>query len=182
MISQELIIMLFTIAFILIFLNLMLTFRLVKAVNDVRAEIYNPQPLQTGEVIPSLEAQRLLDECPFEYQLIRDQAKVFLYLSSDCPKCKSKLPEIEGLVHSAQESGVSIWLFTDEKPKKIKQFLRGTSLYGRTLGLDQKVLNLFNPVNASPFYLFVDQSDILQAQGLIGDENWLQFSQQITEH
>jgi hypothetical protein len=45
----------------------------------------------------------------------------------------------------------------------------------------KEVLNKLNPIAGYPYYLFIDQNNILKTQGLIGDDNWQAFVEQLTE-
>lgn len=178
-ISPQLSLILFIILFVLTSVNLVLSGRLIKALKRVQVNTGDRQPLPAGEVLPALEATQYSDGTEFDYAQINEEAKVFLFLHSHCPKCKTKLKEIDMLVEKSCGMGVSIWLLTEEKPRKFRTFLKNTSLFDRVLGLQEHVMMFFNPVQASPYYLFVDQNNVLQAEGLIGDDAWLDFSQQI---
>lgn len=179
MIADATILLLFVIAFSLILLNLLLVVRLIQAFRRMGKGEPQPEPLEQGAQLLPLNATFLVNNQAFDYQSIQHEAKVFLFLSSLCPKCKSKLIEIEKLISASTSSGVSIRLLTDEKPQKVQRFLQGTSLYENVLGITSEALKHYNPIKAYPYYLFVDQQDTLQAQGQIGDHNWVTFSEQI---
>lgn len=179
MISPELTLILFIVLFALVMFNLVLSTRLTRALKKIQPASDNAEPLPAGIQLPALEATQYVSGAEFDYGEINEDAKVFLFLSSQCPKCKSKLDEVQALVNKSRDMGVSIWLLTDEKPRRMKRFLKATSLYDRVLGLSEQLMDMLNPVKASPYYLFVDQNNVLQAEGLIGDQNWLDFSQQI---
>lgn len=179
--AQSTIIVLFIIAFSLILLNLILTIRLIRVTRSINVAAAEPQPLLDGSQLPQLQATLLSDNSAFDYQSIAQEAKVYLFLSSHCSKCKTWLPDIEKLHTRTQNLGVSIWLLTDEEPNRVRRFLQGTSLSGRVLLVDKALLVQFNPLMASPYYLFIDQENTLQAQGALGDENWLSFIEQASQ-
>ena len=171
---------LFVLGFVLLALviNLIITFRLVATVKYLRIESNNPEPLLPGTLIGEFEGQGLEDHSKISSTVI-DSALVLLFLSAKCDKCKSKLPQIEGLIRSANGSGVLLRLLTNEPTRRFKKFLSSSELIKSSLSVDDATYDALNPQGASPYYLFVDDERVIQAAGFIGDENWLSFCEQI---
>ena len=176
--SSSLLTLLFIVAFLLIALNLVLTLKLVNAIRFL-TPAEKTKPLPEGVSLPSFKAKVLQSNQPFSQHCLDEQARVLLFLSPVCPKCREKLPEIDLLLEDARQMGVAILLISDEKARKMKRFLKGTSLAAATLLVDKDTMKMVNPISASPYYLFLDQENTLQAQGFVGDDNWLGFVEQI---
>ncbi len=109
------------------------------------------------------------------------QPTVLLFLSSKCAKCRGKLAEIAALAPSANRSGVDLWLVSVESGWRLRRFLAGSGLDGITLRVAAKAYRRLNPQLASPAYLFIDERGALQAGGLVGDEDWLSFAEQMRD-
>ncbi|MYM97392.1 redoxin domain-containing protein, partial [Duganella vulcania] len=108
------------------------------------------------------------------------QAAVLLFLSSKCPKCKTKLPEIGRMLEPAEQAGLDIWIVSHEPGWRLRQFLRGFPLT-RALRMKLRDYKLLNPTLASPSYMMVNHEGVLEAAGTIGDDNWLDLRAQLAD-
>lgn len=158
--------------------NLWLTFRLIKTVKYLRLNAEVKQSLPAGQLIEKFDAVQLINDQAYNTALA--EAKVYIFLSSGCDKCKDKLPEVNSLRAAACNAGVGLWILSAEEKKYITTFLSGTDLANYTLLIDDVTYDYLNPLGASPYYLFVDDENTLQTDGFIGDENWLTFVGQVT--
>lgn len=160
--------------------NLWLTFRLIRIVKYLRLNpTTEPVPLPTGSQISVIKATAISDNNSAESWLPHAKASVFLYLSSACDKCQSKLPQLNQICELADCAGVEICLLTAESTKVFCQFLSFSNLTLRGWQVSQQDYDHLNPQGATPFYQFVNEQGVIQASGLIGDENWLGFVDQI---
>lgn len=133
-----------------------------------------------GEVIPAAAARALAGRARKDLASLRMPA-VLLFLSSTCPKCRQKLPEIESYLPRLDEAGLELWLVSREPGWRLRRFLRGSALLRHALRVNMRDYRSLNPTMGSPFYLFIDEAGRLQAGGTIGDENWLAFREQMLE-
>lgn len=144
------------------------------------AEGERPLTLPLGEPIPDVQGRALLtrERMPVTS---RELPSVLLFLSSTCPKCRQKLPEIERFLPLLEDAGLAIRFLSREPKWRLKRFIGGTTLAGITQRISTRDFKALNPTMSSPYYMFVDQHGVLQAGGLIGDENWLGFVEQMAE-
>nr|WP_255522886.1 redoxin domain-containing protein [Rugamonas sp. CCM 8940] len=109
------------------------------------------------------------------------QPTVLLFLSSKCAKCRGKLAEIAALAPAANGAGVDLWLVSTESGWRLRRFLAGSGLERITLRVAAKAYRRLNPQLSSPAYLFIDEHGALQAGGLVGDEDWFSFVEQMRD-
>ena len=178
--DNTLLITILTVLALSVALNLKLTFALQKSLRNLISEGALPFALPIGEKVPTVTGKRLSDKqvltLPSE-----TEASVFLFLSSTCPKCKSKFPEIENFLPLLADASLNLWLVSQEPSWRLKRFLRKSALTGHVLMVDSQAFKSLNPNQVSPYYLFLDHTACLEAAGLIGDENWLSFLEQMNE-
>lgn len=166
---------------VVVALNLWLTFRMIHTLKYTNLKTNAPQSLSIGTITPNFSANRLTTNTNITSNEYADYAKVWLFLSTACNKCKGKLPELEKVLSATNDSGVIIRILTNESERRMRFFLNSTVLQDIALIIDTITYSLINPLGASPYYMFVDTQNVLQAEGMIGDENWLGFVGQLTE-
>ncbi len=147
-------------------LNLALTLRLNRTVRRLAAAI-PPALLQVGDVVPAIGA------------LPAGVPAALLFLSSACPKCRDKLPEIKRLFPLAEQAGLAIRMVSMEPAWRWRRFLGEGELLRASVRLRRRDYLVLNPLLASPAYLFVDETGTLEAAGTIGDDDWQALCQQL---
>lgn len=161
-------------------LNLKLSLHLLKVVGQLSAAAKAASILPIGEAVDSFTARPLAGGAPLT--LGGDgQPAVLLFLSSACPKCRHKLPEIARLAPLARDAGVALWLVSLEPAWRLRRFLRAVPLEDRTVRVSAADYEMLNPLMSSPSYLFVSQDGALDARGMIGDDDWRSFCEQMDE-
>ena len=161
-------------------LNFWLTFRLIRAFRRIPLpEKEVPQPLPEGAQVADISLDRLTDQKPFTFHDYPEYAKVLVFLNSKCEKCKAKLPELSASIQKTHDLGLFIWIVSLEKQRRMRSFFQDDTLLAATMRPDQATYDYLNPQAASPYYLFIDAENTLQAQGMIGDENWTNFIAQL---
>jgi len=161
-------------------LNLKLTLAVLNASRNAAAAANTPFTLPEGERIPSVPARGLQGGATLALDG-EGQPSVLLFLSSTCPKCRAKLPEIATLLPLAQEAGVDLRLVSREPAWRLRRFLAGTPLAAVAARVSTKGYQALNPTMTSPYYVFLDEQARVQAGGIIGDENWSSFQAQLEE-
>lgn len=159
-------------------LNLALSVRLLartRALENAQAKPFTP-PL--GEPLPALSG-RMLGRRAARPLAPPGQATVLLFLSSGCPKCRQKLAEIESLLPLLGGAGLGLSLLSPEPWWRLRRFLRGTALLPRVLRVPAGTVRRLNPTLASPYYLFVNHEGALDAGGMLGDDDWRSFMEQM---
>ncbi len=107
------------------------------------------------------------------------QASVLVFLSSACPKCGEKLPELRRILPATREAGVALWIVPMEAARS--PLPDGSPLADHLLVLEPPARRRLNPRNAAPFYIFLDHQRIARASNFIGDPDWLSFLDQMDE-
>ena len=105
--------------------------------------------------------------------------KVLIFLQTNCPKCKSKLSRVVKIIERAAQAQVDVKIVLYGSETSIERFVGQHDLKSNILQLSQgDYLNL-NPRQISPAYMFVNEQNEIEAQGMIDDENWQYFYQNI---
>ncbi|MED5523264.1 MAG: redoxin domain-containing protein [Pseudomonadota bacterium] len=159
-------------------LNLYLTFRILRRLDE---------PPQIPELLPTVPGGPLAAVIGKSLQGTKlalgqeGKASALLFLSSQCPKCREKLPQITELAELAEPAGLQLWLVSTESSARLRRFLASTPLLSRVVRVAARQHKRLNPTLSSPFYLFVDHLGQLEAGGHIGDENWQSFAEQMQQ-
>ncbi|HAA15623.1 MAG TPA: hypothetical protein DCE41_29505 [Cytophagales bacterium] len=163
-------------------LNFWLTFWLIRTMKrlPISTNTTSP-PLPAGTVVSDITLDRFTDKESVTLSAYPNHAKVLVFLGSKCPKCKTKLPELRASLDKTDNLGLLIWILSVEKKRQIKNFLRDEVLLGATMRTTQATYDYLNPQAAFPYYLFLDTENRVQAEGMIGDENWLNFLEQLEQ-
>lgn len=158
-------------------LNLLLTVRLYQFFHYRKSE----QSLipEVGAPIDNISGQELAGAS--RSLLVSGAPSVLLFLSSQCPKCRTKLPEITALLAPAKRHGVAVSLVSLESDRVLKKFFGEAGLAHAVLRVTKRQYVQLNPTRFSPLYLFVNHLGHLEAGGELGDENWQAFIAQVTE-
>jgi len=157
-------------------LNIKLT---LSVLHTTRRERDTLEALPPGAPVPPVSARAL--HGGVVYRLAAGgRAAALLFLSSKCPKCKTKLAEIGSMLAPAEQAGLDIWIVSHEPAWRLRQFLRGFPLT-RALRLPLRDYKLLNPTLASPAYMMVNHEGVLEAAGMIGDDNWQDLRAQLAD-
>ncbi|MYM91864.1 redoxin domain-containing protein [Rugamonas sp. FT82W] len=157
-------------------LNIKLT---LSVLHTTRRERDTPEALSPGAPVPQVQARALRGGAVHRMGA-GGQAAALLFLSSKCPKCKTKLAEIGGMLAPAEQAGLDIWIVSHEPGWRLRQFLRGFPLT-RALRVTLRDYKLLNPTLASPSYMMVNHEGVLEAAGMIGDDDWLNLCAQLAD-
>lgn len=158
-------------------LNLKLT---IAVLRTARRERSMPAALAAGQDVPPVLARTLDGERPVDL-VAQGQPAVLLFLSSKCPKCRAKLPELARMAPGARQAGLALWLVSEEPRWRLRRFLRGSSLSPIAARVSEADYRLLNASLTSPAYFFIDHQGVLEAAGLIGDANWLALREQLAQ-
>ena len=156
-------------------LNLKLSLAVLRA---SRSERDAPVAPVVGQPMRALAARTLVPNGSVQL-MDEQQATVLLFLDSRCTKCSGTLPDLEKMLPTAQHAGLSMWLVSQETAWRLRRFLRATALLPRVARLDMDAYRRLNPHMSAPSYLFVNHDGVLEASGMIGDENWLALRDQL---
>lgn len=161
-------------------LNLKLTLGLYKIINNPPANVNESAPAAIGELVPGIQAKQLLNNVQVS-AVTEGIPTALIFLSSKCPTCKEKLPQIEEIYSVAETAGLKLRIVSTESKKRLRHFLKNSELLSGVVITKRKEYKKLNPSLASPFYLFVDHESRLQTFGTIGDDDWTSFVQQMQD-
>jgi hypothetical protein len=151
----------------------------IKLLGMIRALPQDEQVLPLGLPLPATQGRRLSDGATLSLP-IAERPLALLFLSSKCPKCKEKLPQLRAMLRLAGEAGVDLVLPSLEPAWRLRRFV-GSELAPHALLLDKASYKALNPMLQTPNYAFVGASGEVEATGMIGDDNWLAFQAQLDE-
>lgn len=152
-------------------LNIIIIKKLMDAKNQLSAPTFN---LST---FPITSAISLWDHSSLETKIETPSALIFL--ATNCPKCKSKIKKIEKLISIAHKQGVAVKIVIHNKMINIDKFFNNSSLIKDIWQLNFEDYKAINPQEISPAYLFVNEQREVEGQGMVDDENWHYFEQQL---
>jgi hypothetical protein len=161
-------------------LNLALTLRLAAALRARDAGEAEIGPAAGSKVGP-LAARRASDGTPLTFVAGGQDALVLVFLSTSCPKCREKLPQLEAIAPAMQRQGVALWIANAELAGDLTDLLRGTTLPPHAVDLEPATRKVLNPHDAAPLYVFIDPDGIVQASDFLGDPDWRAFVDQMLE-
>jgi len=173
---QLLLLILALLAFGLAF-NLHLSLAVLRRLRKERDTPALPVPAP-GDAAPQPQARRLGSRRG-EALLPSGQACALVFLTSKCDKCRARLPEVAALLAPAAEAGLAVRIASLEPAFRLRRFLAGTPLLDAVWQLRSDAYKTLNPRLAAPAYMFVNHEGIIEAAGLIGDENWLGLAAQL---
>ncbi|WP_163994586.1 peroxiredoxin family protein [Pyxidicoccus caerfyrddinensis] len=140
-----------------------------------------PFTLPLGQVIPAFEGRARADGRRITSSELAGQAAVLLFLSSGCPKCRGTIPELLRMLPAIRGAGVGLWIIPADSRHDISELLEGSALLEHVLVLEPAVRDGLNPRQSTPFYIFIDHRMVALASGLIGDDDWKSFVEQMKE-
>ncbi len=167
-------------------MNFFLTFRLTAIIRTMPHNMETTEPpqlksLPLGFPAPKFEAFRLEDGENIATIDTVKQPSVLVFLSSKCKACRSKLVDLNQMQNAMDHVGVALWLVSMEHEDQFRQFLQSYELLHRAVTIDWQMIRQLNPSGASPYYLFLDEHNQLQASGEIGNNDWQSFQQQMND-
>jgi hypothetical protein len=164
---------------VLVAFNLFLSLHLTKLVGAL-AHARLPNTVPIGAPLPGFRARALDDGRRLDADaLLADRAAVMVFLSPGCKSCLQRIPELRRMLPLMDEAGVALWVVMTGRENRLRAYFDGTGLLPRVLRVNDRDMRKLNPKHSAPFYIFIDQSRIVQASELIGDENWQSFRAQI---
>lgn len=140
-----------------------------------------PFTLPLGQVIPEFEGQARAGGRRVTSAELEGQAAVLLFMSSGCPKCRGTVPELLRILPAIRSAGVNLWIVPADSRHDISPLLEGSALLDHVLILERAMRERLNPRRAVPFYIFIDHRMVALASGLIGDDDWQSFVEQMKE-
>lgn len=105
--------------------------------------------------------------------------KVLIFLQTNCPKCKSKLSKFIKIIEKATQVQVDVKIVLYGDEASIDSFVGSHDLKSNILQLSRSDYLSLNPRQISPAYMFVNEQNEIEVQGMVDDDNWQYFNQNI---
>ena len=160
--------------------NLLLVLRLAGRLRFLLDPLRNPPPIPApavGEPAPPFSANTL-DGRPLTLAQYADRSLTLLYLSYNCPSCRTFLPTLGDLRRSARDRGGELVLVVFDEDSTARA---ATDRLIEQYGLNGPVVLItsghplqraYNPRMASPFFIHVERG-ITRSTGGVGLADWL---------
>ncbi|MCV2885685.1 hypothetical protein OE749_13385 [Aestuariibacter sp. AA17] len=157
-------------------LNLALNVKLIR--HFLHHEEAPMQRIIEDEEFPVLTATQLSSDAPLAIPRQHvDTAAVFL--QTNCPKCKSKLPMLEQMILRSDDANVTIQILVHDQMPKLDKFFQSSSLQPHIAVLSYQDYLRINRHEVSPAYVFISEQKTIEAQGLVGDDGWRYFEDNV---
>lgn len=169
---QLIVLFLLFISFINFFINIKLVKIIIKSSSN---EVFN---LLEDTILPEITGYNFHSK---QLQAINEVVsdKVIIFLQTNCPKCKSKLSRLIEIIERAAQVEVDVKIVLYGSETSIERFVGLHDLKSNILQLSRVDYLSLNPRQISPAYMFVNEQNEIEAQGMIDDENWQYFYQNI---
>ncbi len=141
----------------------------------------SPRTLPLGQAVTAFEGRAREDGRTVTSAELEGQAAVLLFLSSGCPKCRGTIPELLRILPAIHSSGISLWIVPADSKHDIAPLLENSALLKHVLLMEPAARDQLNPRRAAPLYIFIDHQLVALASGLIGDDDWISFVDQMKE-
>jgi len=164
--------------FALVTFNLVLTLKLIKLISINHSLNTIKSPLKIGSTLVNFSAKQEFNNTEVDFTN-NSSALVLIFLNSDCQACKEKINDVNEIINLSIDQNVYPYIITAEPNKKFHSFLNNTYLLEYLLLVDNSTYDKLNPQGASPSYLFINESNVIEAEGFIGDENWTGLKRQL---
>ncbi len=161
-------------------LNLFLALRLAARLRE-GSEPVAMAALPVGETLPVFKAHRQADGRPVTTAALAGQPAVLAFLSPGCPACRQKAAELLDILPAMRSAQVALWIMCTDPVHDISDLVGETPLREHVLVHDEATRRSLNPWNAAPFYIFVDDRTLVQANNYMGDEDWRTFVAQMQD-
>lgn len=161
-------------------LNLFLALRLLARLRD-GSQVELSTALPVGQALPSFQAKRRLDGRSVTTAELAGAPAVLAFLSPGCPACRQKAAELLDILPAMRSAEVALWIMCADPVHDISELVGDTLLSEHVLVLDDAARRTLNPLNAAPFYIFIDDRTLVQASNYMGDEDWRTFVAQMRD-
>lgn len=155
--------------------NLFLLLRILRVVHPVEEPLV---PL-VGKAVPRFTGRRSADGGPIAWADLAGRPAVLVFLSSGCPDCRSRIPDLAAILPGAAKAGIAFWIVAADDAHDIAPLVGDTPLAEHTMTMDPTAREALNPFGATPLYIFIDEATIVQAGNHLGDEDWNVFLEEM---
>lgn len=161
-------------------LNSFFVIRTAKMIEAMAPEMGMPLHLSQDTPLPSFSGSMISTGEVVSNDSLIGKPGVIIFTAAGCAVCEEKKPEILKAQQRAKELGVTFLAAKTASPGAAKENLNRTAFSNFMMTLDKNSFRKLNPTKSMPLYIFFNESGIVKASNIIGDENWTLFIEQIT--
>lgn len=153
---------------IVVLLNLLLTFGLVRRFNTAPRPVTTPHQigLKAGELAPDFTAPTVRGET-VTLSTYTGREVVFVFISAHCVPCHEVLPDLQQLGLKAARAGVELVLVSSNEMEETRTLAEQEYISLPILVAPRSASSLFEDYKATevPSYCLVDEKGIVQSSG-----------------
>lgn len=136
--------------------------------------------LTVGRPIPDFRGGAPDAEAPVGREIFDGQPAVVAFVAAGCPKCRATVSSLREMLGAMARAGVALWIVPIGLERRdFPEVTQDTQLARHLLRIGLADCRRLNPHVTAPYYLFVDHLGVVQAAGVVGDEDWRSFAGQI---
>jgi len=166
-----------TLLWVVLIFNLLLTLALVRSVNKMSSTYIDGErlkidTLQPGDTAPNFSALSLGGE-EITLKDFNNKTVAFIFVSSKCEPCKTRIPEIEKVFPAAKDAGIEFVFVTNDDFDEANDFFGALNGNIKTL-MVPKQNNAFRDeykIFGTPSFCLVNSKGIIQEIGFF-DQKW----------
>lgn len=160
-------------------MNSFFLIRAAKMIEAVAPAMGAPSPLPEDTPLPAFSGRMAETNAPVDNASLLGKPCVIIFTAPGCAACEGKKPEILKAQQDAEALGVR-FLAAELAPQSgLREKQRENRFSRFAVKLDKKSFYRLNPAKAMPLYIFLDENGTAKASGMIGDENWVLFTEQV---
>ncbi|HET8682041.1 MAG TPA: TlpA disulfide reductase family protein [Micromonosporaceae bacterium] len=173
---------------VVVFVNLALTFRLVRWVvgqKEMRLRFLGGGPgLTEGAPAPAFRARTLAGR-PVSLDDYAGQRVVLVFSSPFCDRCRREMPTLLALARQAKAHADTTIVVVSDADITTTEVWLATMRAEDGVSVDLPILVApttestftidYNPLSAIPFFCLIDPAGTVAARGLVGKEEWAQL-------
>jgi hypothetical protein len=147
---------------------------------SIRLQERASRPPAPGRPLPGFAGRSLDGAERVGPESLGGRPAVLVFVGAGCPKCHASLPVLKALLGGMDRAGVSlriIPLALDRQP--FPEVTNDPLLRPLVWPLGLGACLRLNPNLETPYYLFVDHLSVVQATGLLDDDDWRGFVDQL---
>lgn len=154
---------------LVLLLNLLLTFGLIRRLNNERRQKAAPplEMLEAGQPAPDFSAQALNGDI-VTLSSYAGQRVAFHFISTGCEPCREYLPQLEQLHPQATQAGIDLVLVSADPLEETRTFVERMNIHLPILAAPRKSNPFFETykANLTPSYTLINEKGIIESAGL----------------
>ena len=149
------------------------TMMIVKLWRSRKANSHTSSATRVGDQVPTFDYYQNSKRRCSSHHVWRPTVMVFL--SSGCPKCAVAARQLEMIFLAMEARVVDLWIIGLNSYSDLTKLFRHDEITSRIVEISHQGFLKMNPTRATPLYIFVNASGIVEKRSIVGDEDWNVF-------